>query len=89
MTAHKQRMRAVRTAAKFLYCVAHGAPTQPRDFKTMADLLWLSLPMRERMGRAELDEIRRKPWFIPVLPPAQIDNKTRAAGEGTDHDDAA
>ena len=59
MTKNQQVLRKV---AKFLYCVAEGAPTTAEDFKTFSDLCWLCVPMKYRMSKEEIAEIRSKPW---------------------------
>lgn len=56
------RVEALRKTAKFLYCVAEGAPATKEDFKTFSDLCWLTVPMKYRMNRAEIDEIKSHPW---------------------------
>lgn len=59
MTKNQQVLRKV---AKFLYCVAEGAPTTSADFKTFSDLCWLCVPNNQRMDKAEISEIKSHPW---------------------------
>lgn len=56
------RVEALRKTAKFLYCLAEGAPATTDDFKTFSDLCWLSVPMKYRMDKAEIEEIKSHPW---------------------------
>lgn len=60
MTKNQQ---ALRKTAKFLYCVAEGAPTTAEDFKTFSDLCWLCVPMKYRMDKMEIAEIKSHPWI--------------------------
>ena len=65
MTKHQQILRKT---AKFLYCVAKGAPATLEDFKTFSDLCWLCVPMNQRMDRKEINEIESHPWESPPSP---------------------
>lgn len=60
-----KQQEILRKTAKFLYCVAEGAPTTLEDFKTFSDLCWLTIPMKYRMNRTEIDEIKGCPWVSP------------------------
>lgn len=67
----------LRKTAKFLYCVAEGAPTELKDFKTFSDLCWLAIPMKYRMDKEEIDEIKSHPW--KTCRDANEDNQPKGA----------
>ena len=50
----------LRTVHNFLYALAHGASVKPSECKLMADLCALSLPMKYRWTRKELDALRER-----------------------------
>lgn len=56
------RIEALRKTAKFLACIAEGAPAGPEDFKLFSDLCWLQVPMKYRMDKAEMEELKSHPW---------------------------
>ena len=56
------RVEALRKTAKFLYCVAEGAPVTREEFKLFSDLCWLQVPVKYRMNAAEIAEIKSHPW---------------------------
>jgi hypothetical protein len=56
------RVEALRKVAKFLYCIAEGAPATKADFKVFSDMCWLQIPMRNRMDKDEIAEIKAHPW---------------------------
>lgn len=58
--AAKPRVQALRLVAKFLYCCAEGIPFTRQDCKRMSDMCWLQVPMKYRMDRAELNEIKAR-----------------------------
>lgn len=57
MTKTQDTLRIVH---HYLYALAYGAPLEPKQAKLMADLCALSLPMRLRWTRAELDALEGK-----------------------------
>jgi hypothetical protein len=50
---------ALRTALKFLLACSRGAQPSPKDFKRLADLCGIALPVRHRLTRQEFDAINR------------------------------
>lgn len=56
--------KSIRTIAKFLSCCAEGAPTSREDFKLMANLCWLNVPVKKRMTKEEIEEIKSRPWEV-------------------------
>jgi hypothetical protein len=56
-----RRVEALRKTAKFLYCVAEGAPATAEEFKLFSNLCWLVIPMKYRMDKEEIAEIKAHP----------------------------
>jgi hypothetical protein len=56
------RIVTLQCVAKFLYCVAEGAPATKRDFKDFSNLCWLQVPVKYRMSKGEIAEIKTHPW---------------------------
>lgn len=56
------RVEVLRKTAKFLYCLAEGAPATPKDFKTFSNLCWLCVPVKYRMDKDEIAEIKAHLW---------------------------
>lgn len=59
MTKNQQ---VLRKTAKFLYCLAEGAPATKEDLKTFSNLCWLCVPVSQRMDKVEIAEIKSHPW---------------------------
>jgi hypothetical protein len=49
---------SARIVARYLYAVSHGARVDLKDVKLMSDLLWLSIPMKYRMSKEEIQAIK-------------------------------
>jgi hypothetical protein len=60
-----QKDQALRKTMKFLRCVAEGAPVTREEFKLFVDLCGLALPMKYRLSKEEVAEIKSHPWKEP------------------------
>jgi hypothetical protein len=55
-----KNQEALRRAAKFLRCMAEGITATPEEMKIISDLCWLCVPMKYRMTKEEIAEIRER-----------------------------
>ena len=54
------RVEALRIAAKFLRCMAEGAKPTKEECKIISDMCWLQIPMKYRMSKQEIEELKNK-----------------------------
>jgi hypothetical protein len=55
---------ALRIAARFLTAGYYGKPFTRQEMKIMADMCWLAIPMKYRMPKEELDQLKTAEYSI-------------------------
>lgn len=62
----RNKDEALRIAAKFLTAGFYGKPFTRQEMKAIADLCWVALPMKYRLSKDEMSELRTSDYAIAI-----------------------